>query len=196
MPRILDKNYRTLDRLDKWDKVTQNSIKKRLKEEIGAVSSFDFLSEKEGKILKIITDIAIPQENGTNYIKIAEAVDKGLSDRKEGVRYGENPWSGEFYRAGLKAVGEYIEKNCAKPIEKMSGAELKDFFSKIIEERGSGLLYRFLRRVLSDAIGIYFSHPASWDKVGFPGPAYPEGYAYLDCGEKDDWEPKYEKYAE
>ena len=192
MPRILDKNYRTLDRLDKWDKVTQNSIKKRLKEEIGAVSSFDFLSEKEGKILKIITDIAIPQENGTNYIKIAEAVDKGLSDRKEGVRYGENPWSGEFYHTGLSAVHEYTKKNYAKTIADMSSAELEEFFSKSISDKNAGLLHAFLRKVLTDSINIYFSHPSSWDKIGFPGPAYPEGYAYLDCEEKDDWEPKYE----
>ncbi len=190
----LDKNYHSLDRLDKWDRVTQNSIKKRLKEEIGEVSVFDFLSEEEGRILKIITDIAIPQKSGADYIKIAETIDRELTDQKKGVRYGKNTWSGEFYRTGLKAVSEYVKKNYAEPIEQTNDAQRKEFFSKIISDNETSLTHRFLRRVLSDAINIYFSHPLSWNKIGFPGPAYPEGYAYLDCGETDKWEPQYEEY--
>jgi len=192
MPYNLDKNYHALDRVDKWDEVTQNSIKNRLEKELGEISFFHYLSKEEGEVLKIITSIAIPQKNKNGYIKIAEAIDRGLSDEKEGVRYGENPWSGEFYHTGLSAVHEYTKKNYAKTIADMSSAELEEFFSKSISDKNAGFLHAFLRKVLTDSINIYFSHPSSWDKIGFPGPAYPEGYAYLDCEEKDDWEPKYE----
>jgi hypothetical protein len=190
----LKKKYDALDRLEKWDEVTQSSIKKRTKTETGKVSVFGYLSEEEGRILTSIVDALIPQPSGESYVKIAEAIDRSLNDRVEGVRYSEDAWRGGFYQQGLAAVSEYSTGNCSKPFEKLSKAEHKDFFAKIMEAEAGGSLQRFLRRVLADAIGVYFSHPQVWNKIGFPGPAFPEGYAYLKCGEKEEWEPEYKKY--
>ncbi len=164
------KKYNPLDRFDKWDKETQESIKQRIEKEIGDNYSFFYLTEEQGEILKKLISFLLPQKD----VKIAQVIDKSLSDKKQGVRYGENPWKGSFYKQGL---------------EKLSQIELSD---QAIKEIKDEFLKSFLKQVLSDSINIYYSHPASWKEIGFPGPAYPEGYAYLDCDEKDNWEPEYE----
>jgi hypothetical protein len=194
MPYRLDQKYDTLDRLSKWDEVTRSSIKKRLAEETGTVSVFHYLSAREGRILEIITGILIPQKNGPEHIKIAEAIDRNLNDRKEGVRYGKNPWRGEFYRNGLKLFSGYVNQQLSLPAEKAGRDDLKNIVSQILEGGSDEPLRHFLRKVLSDAIAVYFSHPLSWNGIGFPGPAFPEGYPFLNCNEKEEWEPHYEKY--
>jgi hypothetical protein len=37
----------------------------------------------------------------------------------------------------------------------------------------------FIDRLLVLALAGYLSHPDTWEKIGFTGPAYPEGYAWI-----------------
>ena len=37
----------------------------------------------------------------------------------------------------------------------------------------------FVDRVLALALAGYLSHPDTWERIGFTGPAYPEGYAWI-----------------
>ena len=37
----------------------------------------------------------------------------------------------------------------------------------------------FVDRVLDKALTGYLAHPDTWDRIGFTGPAYPEGYAWI-----------------
>ena len=34
----------------------------------------------------------------------------------------------------------------------------------------------------------FYSHPWSWNEIGFGGPAYPRGYARLGIGQREWWE--------
>lgn len=172
-----NKNFDCLARLDKWDEATQKTILERIKNETGKELSFRFLSQEQGEVLKKITDILIPQNPNNTYIKISEAIDRSLATKKSGVRYGQNPWRLEFYQKGLREFpAEFDEKTF-----------------KIIIEGPDTFLKRFLKLVLTDATVIYYSHPSAWNKIGFPGPAYPIGYAFLGCQEKEDWEADYSK---
>lgn len=184
----LDKNYDSLRRIDKWDDETQDVIKKRLGDELGDRMAFSFLTDNEGKVLKFLTDMLIPQGEG-NYIKIAEAIDKTLSNKKYGVRYGENPWRGDFYKKGLREMSKKM-KNTGVAEEHDRGGE-KSNISDILASAEDNFLKNFLKQVLKDSVIIYYSHPAGWNSIGFPGPAYPEGYPFLDCKEKESWEPDY-----
>lgn len=40
----------------------------------------------------------------------------------------------------------------------------------------------FVDRLLVTAIAGYLAHPATWGRIGFNGPAYPEGYAWISRG--------------
>jgi hypothetical protein len=37
----------------------------------------------------------------------------------------------------------------------------------------------FVDRLLALALAGYLSHPDTWERIGFGGPAYPEGYAWI-----------------
>jgi hypothetical protein len=43
---------------------------------------------------------------------------------------------------------------------------------------------------LRDISGAYYAHPYAWDEIGFGGPAYPRGYAALNNGAPEPWEPR------
>ena len=38
----------------------------------------------------------------------------------------------------------------------------------------------FVDRLLDKALSGYLAHPDTWERIGFGGPAYPEGYAWID----------------
>ena len=189
----IEKNYNSLDRIEKWDEETRDTIRKRIAEETGDVLSYGFLTEREGEVLEILADTLIPQEKNKNYVKISEIIDRDLARDKKAVRYGKNPWPREFYKKGLVDFEKFAKREFGKPIEDFSASQLENLIKRTFSLDAENFLARFMRRVLSDATAIYFSHPASWNAIGFPGPAYPEGYPYLGCGEKEDWEPRYEK---
>jgi len=193
MRYALDKKYNSLNRLGKWDCETQEIIKQRIANELGDVLTYEFLTEKEGEILELLIDTLLPQEKNRKYIKISEIINRDLSRNIRDVRYRDNPWPREFYQKGLVEFRGTAEKKFGKPLEDFSENQLEKYVTEIFTRNSNDFLLRFLRKALSDAAGIYYSHPKAWNEIGFPGPAYPEGYAHLDCGETDEWEPKYEK---
>jgi hypothetical protein len=188
----IGKNYDPLNRLDSWDKETRHLILERIKMETGPEMNFNFFSFEEGEILKQIIDILIDQDKNEGYVKIAEAIDRKLSGKRSGVRYGQNPWPDIFYKQGLDEFRKDLQAFIKKEPGRAESA-MESFISKILGERSRILLCKFLDLVLRDAVGIYYSHPVSWKRSGFPGPAYPEGYPFLACGEKEEWEPGYIK---
>jgi hypothetical protein len=40
----------------------------------------------------------------------------------------------------------------------------------------------FVDRLLVRAAAGYLAHPSTWDRIGFNGPAFPEGYAWISSG--------------
>jgi hypothetical protein len=189
----LQKNYNPLDRLEKWDPETQKVIWKRIANELGDDLSYEFLTEREGEILEFLVDALIPQEKNKNYVKISEIIDRDLGKNIKGVRYGENPWPKEFYQQGLADFAIKAKEIFGKPTEDFSATQIEKYISDIFQRNPDDFLRRFTKKVLADATAIYFSHPASWSEIGFPGPAFPEGYPHLDCGKKKDWEPNFDK---
>jgi hypothetical protein len=192
MGYIIDHKYNSLGRFDAWDKETKKAIRKRISGETGGKMNFRFLTKKEGSILNILTDVLVEQAAGDQRIKIAEIIDQGLSDKKGGVRYLPGPWRGKLYKDGLADISEEFKKFRGKSLASAKKNEAADFVSEILaDKKKKPAIAGFILKVLADSAAIYYSHPASWNKIGFPGPAFPEGYAYLDCKEAEDWEPKY-----
>jgi hypothetical protein len=37
----------------------------------------------------------------------------------------------------------------------------------------------FIDRLLVKALAGYLAHPDTWERIGFNGPAYPNGYAWI-----------------
>jgi hypothetical protein len=192
MEYIIDNKYNSLDRFEAWDEETQKIIKKRTAQEIGNNMKFLFLTKKEGGALKALADVLIEQAAGDQYVKIAELIDRGLSSKKEGVRYLPGPWKGKSYKDGLAKADKEFKNFSGRSLAGSKKSEAAEFISMVLADKKNNFsMAGFILRVLADSAAVYYSHPVSWNKIGFPGPAYPEGYAYLDCKEAEDWEPQY-----
>ncbi|MGH8215373.1 MAG: gluconate 2-dehydrogenase subunit 3 family protein, partial [Rhodanobacteraceae bacterium] len=46
----------------------------------------------------------------------------------------------------------------------------------------------FSERLAHDILAAYYSHPTSWNEIGFGGPASPRGYVRMDFNRRDPWE--------
>ena len=71
-------------------------------------------------------------------------------------------------------------------------------FAELAEEQQDALVGRMRRGEADDELGVpakefvdrlfvkavvgYLAHPSTWERIGFNGPAYPEGYAWLSSG--------------
>jgi len=95
----------------------------------------------------------------------------GRGDRPPGI-----PPAAELFAHGLRALAE---RGFAA-----SGAEEQDALIRRMR-RGEaddelGLPAKeFVDRLLDKALAGYLAHPDTWERIGFNGPAYPEGYAWI-----------------
>ena len=46
----------------------------------------------------------------------------------------------------------------------------------------------FTQRIAHDIVYAYYSHPSSWNEIGWGGPASPRGYVRTGYDERDPWE--------
>jgi hypothetical protein len=98
----------------------------------------------------------------------------GRGDRKAGV-----PPAPELLRQGLAALAalgfaDRSEKAQDSLIGRLRRGEADDELGFEAKE--------FIDRLLVLACAGYLAHPDTWERIGFNGPAYPEGYAWISRG--------------
>jgi hypothetical protein len=95
----------------------------------------------------------------------------GRGDRPDGT-----PAEPELFDAGLAALA-------AARFDAMDPADRHNLIRRLRhgdsdEELGIPAKL-FIDRLLDKALIGYLAHPDTWDRIGFQGPAYPEGYAWI-----------------
>jgi hypothetical protein len=98
----------------------------------------------------------------------------GRGDRKAGV-----PAAPELLRQGLAALGAIgfagLDDTAQDAlIGRLRRGEADDELRFEAKE--------FIDRLLVLACAGYLAHPDTWERIGFNGPAYPEGYAWISRG--------------
>jgi hypothetical protein len=95
----------------------------------------------------------------------------GRGDRPPGV-----PPVPELLRRGLEAL---VRRGFAEAPESEQDALIRHM-RRGEADTALGLPAKdFVDRLLVLALAGYLSHPDTWDRIGFNGPAYPEGYAWI-----------------
>jgi Gluconate 2-dehydrogenase subunit 3 len=95
----------------------------------------------------------------------------GRGDRAPGV-----PPAPELLRQGLEALAR---RNFANAPESEQNALIRHM-RRGEADTALGLPAReFVDRLLLLVLAGYLSHPDTWERIGFNGPAYPEGYAWI-----------------
>ena len=135
---------------------------------------FDQLADHEN-VLRAVLDVLLPGVPPA--IDLAAFVDAntgrplGRGDRPDGV-----PPEPELFRAGLAALRDagFLD---------MSDDQRRALVGRMRHGDADAELgvpaKVFIDRLLDKALVGYLAHPDAWERIGFHGPAYPDGYAWI-----------------
>jgi hypothetical protein len=98
----------------------------------------------------------------------------GRGDRKAGV-----PAVPELLRQGLAALDA---RGFASLDEAAQNALIGGLRRGDADDEFGFAAKEFIDRLLVLACAGYLAHPDGWERIGFNGPAYPEGYAWISRG--------------
>ena len=192
--------YPDYDVLDKWDTPswndpTREAVGKRLR----VRDEPRFLDPDRFRILQALCDRIVPQPSSrANKVPVAGLVDRMLGETESvGYRRPNMPPLRDAWRHGLLALNEEAKERFGTDFADLPAGRQDTVLGMMqngdVRSPAWGDLPAqafFKHRVLHDVTAAYYSHPTSWNEIGFGGPASPRGYVRLEANRRDAWEAK------
>ena len=186
-------DYDVVGEADHWDEVTRRVVLARIHD----VPPFRFFDEPERDVLKAFCDTLLAQDAEPRIPVLSFVDEKLFTDARDGYRFFDMPPDREVWRLVARGLDDE-----ARALGVDSFAELSEHHRNTVVHRfakaelfggvwGTLNVSRAFSIVLRDACQAFYSHPWSWNEIGFGGPAYPRGYASFgnpDLGEREHWE--------
>ena len=156
-----------------------------------------FCDQTEWQTLCAVCDQIIPQPAGREpKIPIAAMIDEKLDSGKgDGYRDARLPEQGEAWRKGLAAINAEAVVEAGRRFCELADQQRHTVLAKVQKGEVSSPAWEgmppqlfFTKRVLHDIVAAYYAHPASWNEIGFGGPASPRGYVRMNFDRRDPWE--------
>ncbi len=177
-----------------WNDRTRQVIDERLATNSEAHS---FLSPEAWLVLKALCRRIIPQNTSrADPVPIEAILDRKLLEGlSEGYQDARLPPAPLAWSLGLKAIDHEASLRKGRSFAELDDGEQDMILTavsagKVRSPLWSGLpsAVFFKKRVLHDIVSIYYAFPASWNEIGFGGPASPRGYVRLGFDRRDPWE--------
>ncbi len=174
--------------------VTVSVLQKRI--EIPASYQPAFFDQAEFRLLSVVCNLLIPQNNNTKQVPLAVMFDKKMvSGKGKGWRYNELPPDSELFKKGLKAVEEtsalmYNEKFIFLSYEKQHNV-----LSIIQSGNAEGETWKnisaalYFKELLASVTELYYSHPVAKDEIGEVAYADGLGWNKIGLNEHEPFEP-------
>jgi hypothetical protein len=175
-----------------WNHKTREVINRRL----ALPNEPRFLTGEEFALVTAIAARIVPQPRHRPAVPVAAVIDHQLDrDQGDGYRHAGMPPLREAWRQGLRALDAEARAAYDAPFDqlrtsdqdallaRMQKGELKDAAWGDI---ASGTFFK--QRLAHDIVHAYYAHPASWNEIGWGGPASPRGYVRMGFNERDPWE--------
>lgn len=187
--------YSTLSQQDYWDEATRRTITSRVQ----SAPPIRFFSVEQAALMEAIANRLVPQDDRTHEMRIpiVPRIDERLfKNALSGFRYEDMPPDREAYQLGLEAIDEMARKRFHHSFIDLE-AYRQDTLLKSLHDGKPDPHHEVWRRMpvrrfwpmmLEDCVDAYYSHPWSWDEIGYGGPAYPRGYMRLENGLREPWE--------
>lgn len=172
--------------MKRWDETERQEIGERLRGNFSRPELEQF-SRDEAATLRAALERLIPQREGVDLVGFLDwAVGKplGRGDRQPGM-----PDEPEMFHLGLKGLDETASHRFGRPFHAIAPDQRDDVLRAVQEGKSEGAAWRqmsgqgFFMRFYTKALLGYFAHPKAWMRIGFPGPAYPEGYLWVNSGQ-------------
>jgi hypothetical protein len=177
-----------------WNEQTRAVIDRRL---ATAQNDHRFFGKEEWPTLCAICDRIVPQSpDCINPVPVAALVDhKMQKNGQDGYRDARLPRMQEAWRRGLAALDAEARDRHATSFSELTAVE-QDALLRATERgelkhaawQGMPSDTFFHRRIISDVVSAYYSHPTAWNEIGWGGPASPRGYVRMDSNRRDPWE--------
>lgn len=176
-----------------WNALTRQVIDARL----ATPNAPTYLSEQEWQTLNAVCARIVPQPGHRSPVPIAALVQQKLADNQgDGYRQDCLPPLREAWRRGLAALDSAAHSRHGTHFYALD-ATVQD---QLLQEMQNGEFSDsaldgmpadtfFKERLARDILAAYYSHPTSWNEIGFGGPASPRGYVRMYFNRRDPWEP-------
>jgi hypothetical protein len=136
--------------------------------------AFEHFAELESELRALIARLlpGVPESIDLAAFVDAHADDPiGRGDRSPGL-----PPAPDLFRLGLRALRDV-------GFARLLGEEQDRLIGRMRRGRADEELglpaKEFVDRLLVKALAGYLAHPDTWERIGFNGPAYPNGYAWI-----------------
>lgn len=179
-----------------WDDATRRVILDR----VHNVPSYRFFDEHQRRTVEVLCERVIPQAHKPpdRRVPIAPWIDQRCFDQVvEGFRFDNMPPLDEAWRRGLEGMDQTARATFGANFVDLDGVRQDGVLDAIRKGDPPGDAWQslpvqrwWIYVCLRQITGTYYAHPYAWDEIGFGGPAYPRGYAALNFGAPEPWEPR------
>ena len=172
-------DYDVLDNRDHWDAPTREVVMARVEK----VPPIRFFDSQEERTLRAFCDCVMAQDREPR-IPVLNFIDEKLHDGKlDGFQHADMPDDREVWHTVARALAEH----------RFADASMDDQHDLVQQFADGKLELPFNQTtawsvVMRYVLQAFYSHPWSWNEIGFGGPAYPRGYTRLAAGMREAWE--------
>jgi gluconate 2-dehydrogenase subunit 3-like protein len=178
-----------------WNDKTRNVIDSRLAID---PNRHMFFTDEEWPTVRAICDRIVPQTVARpRPVPLAAMLDDKLhTNGRDGYRHAELPPMQETWRRALAALDAEAKAAHDCRFHDLGAPEQDEILKAVQDGRvtDKGAWHDlppqsfFKNRVLHDIVTLYYSHPTSWNEIGYGGPASPRGYVRMNYNRRDPWE--------
>jgi hypothetical protein len=171
-----------------WDQVTAGVVLARL----GPRPPVRFFTIEEEAVARPLLDRLLALDRGPR-VPVFEFVDARLAENEtDGWHYDDLPPDGEAWRRSLHFLDDDARSAFGVPFADLDPGPQKTVLERVhVASQWHGWCAAHVWSLwLRYACAAFYAHPFAWDEIGFPGPAYPRGYANLHLGGHEHWETR------
>jgi hypothetical protein len=171
-----------------WDPATEAVVLART----GLPPDIRFFTPAQEAIATALCDQLLGQADEP-LVPLVAMIDARLAEQEtDGWHYADLPEDGQAWRDTLGYLDDDAQQKFGRGLAACPAAEQQAVI-QAVQDQGSGDWHGLpASRVWSlwtrYACTAFYSHPAAWDEMGFPGPAYPRGYKNAGVGKREPFE--------
>jgi Gluconate 2-dehydrogenase subunit 3 len=171
-----------------WDQVTAEVVTARCEPPRGAT----FFTPDEQACASALLD-QLTGQRGERIAPVLEMVDARLAaGETDGWRYAGLPEDGQAWRDSLAYLDKDASVRCGSGFADASDVDQMALLQAVLDlgsQSWHGLTAAHVWSLWTRyACTALYSHPAAWEEIGFPGPAYPRGYKNAGVGKLEPFE--------
>lgn len=180
--------FNVLHQTSHWDPVTAGVVLSR----VGRPPDIRFFTPAEEATATALCDRLLGQDDQPK-VAVVPMIDARLAEQEtDGWRYDDMPEDGQAWRDTLRFLDEDSRDAWSHPFAQ-AAAEDQRAVLQAVQDRGGkewhGLNAAHVWSLWTRyACTAFYAHPAAWNEIGFPGPAYPRGYKNPGVGKREPFE--------